>query len=133
VSKEIYKDNKFIKNKEKLDAIPFKPYFEGNEEIYPGGELYIETGLVIIPPPEPIPAKEFLGTDKLAFYVAKSDNIKKLYEVTGEFIGGAVDETGGHIGVCIYSNNEVSDSLVNSVIKLPIEYISEIRSQYYNR
>jgi len=46
------------------------------------------------PPPEPIPAKDLLGIDKLAFYVAKPDNLNKLYEITGEFIGGAFEENG---------------------------------------
>lgn len=120
-----------MKTTEKLEPIPFRPYVDANEEVYPEGYLYIETGLVIIPPPEPIPIKEILKIDKLAFYVAKPDNLKKIYEVTGEFIGGAIGETGGSIGVYIYHNNEVSHYLEKSTVELPVEYISQIRSKMH--
>jgi RimJ/RimL family protein N-acetyltransferase len=109
-------------------TIPFAPCIVTCEGFADDDMLPLDTGLVIVRPPERFTPNDFDGADKVVFRVAKAGNLTTTYEILGEFICGKGDYS--EVCISIFPNNEVSPQLAGMTVRIPLSFISEIRSRF---
>ena len=111
-------------------TIPFRPSIVRDIEGVELSEMYLDTGMVVVAPSQPVSASKFEGADKVEFYVAFLKNLETHYSVTGEVVVGAFDKTGGEVDIAIYPNNEIAAELRVFCVKLPIAFVGRVVSRY---
>lgn len=109
------------------DTMPFRPHIFGDGD-FDDDKFYLDTGLVVVAPDRPVTKDDFGGADKVMINVARPDDLEKLHQVSGEFVGssGYYEE----VSIAIFKNNEVSTDLGFTSVTVPLRFIAKIISRY---
>jgi hypothetical protein len=111
-------------------TIPFRPAICVDPAVETVDEFCLETGMVIVAPTPPMTGHTFDGADKVQLCVAFPHDLERRYEVTGEFLCGTYDDTGGEVTIQLYANNELSRDLRVFTVRLPVEFIARVVTRY---